>query len=148
MKKTAIQTLNLFCYLVFPVATVFAQGTTDSGINPIPKVSEEWRFSVTASAWVPASYVSSYIGNKYAGSSDLSISQSLNSAGGMAMFNAEAHKGNLGLMADFVYWQTNNGSSSETYVRGRSTISAGFSGTTTQSIYTGAGTYTFYKTPN
>lgn len=146
LSNTLIQKILIGSVINFVyVHALYAQSESNVVVNPIPTISNDWRFSVTAAAWVPASWTSSYIGNRYVGSYDLTVGQSLQSAGGIAMFSGEAHKGNWGVAADLVYWQINNGTSNENYVRGSTSISAGTSGTTTQTILTGAGTYTIYK---
>lgn len=115
--------------------------------DPIPTINDNWRFAGTISGWAPASWTTSTVRN-LSKSADSTIDQNLNSAGGMAMFTLEAHKGNWGAMADLVYWQI-GGSGSTTYYLPRSdgALVGGYNAKQTQSMLTIAGTYTAYKSP-
>jgi hypothetical protein len=121
-------------------------------VNPMPRVNNDWRFSGTASAWVPASWTTTSVGN-LSGTADTSISDNLNSAGAVGMFTLEAHKGNWGVMGDIVYWQLAGGGSAtfdkkKGIVPDRNkTLYVGGNAQQTQTMLTMAGTYTAYNTP-
>ncbi|QWD74672.1 hypothetical protein FD961_02275 [Polynucleobacter sp. TSB-Sco08W16] len=124
----------------------YAQST----VNPMPTVNDNWRFSASINAWAPASQTTDSKADRSFSSSN-SIDQNINAAGPMAMFTLEAHKGNWGVMGDLVYWQSKfNGSSSDTrYIRGADTsFYAGYSGSLTQTMFTGAATYTALNAPS
>ena len=79
-------------------ALAFAVGVGAQTVNPMPKVSDDWRFSVSINAWAPESWTTTTVG-KLSKSTYSSISDNLNSAGGFAQLTGEAHKGNWGVMA-------------------------------------------------
>ena len=130
-------------------ALAFAVGAGAQTVNPMPKVSDDWRFSVSINAWAPESWTTTTVG-KLSKSSYSSISDNLNSAGGFAQLTGEAHKGNWGLMADLVYWQMLGSGSKTRYAPSRddASIYAGINGKDTQTILTLAGTYTAYNSNN
>ena len=115
--------------------------------NPMPKIDDQWRYSLSIAAWAPASSQSTFLGSSYVGTTNSSINDNLKAAGGFAMLTAEAHQDNWGVMADMVYWQINDGSTTTKFVTKSSSLYSGTSGNTTQTILTGAGTYTVYNSP-
>jgi hypothetical protein len=122
---------------------VFAVGAAAQTINPMPKVSDDWRFSVSINAWAPESWTT--LSTKgFSDATHSTISDNLNSAGGFAQLTGEAHKGNWGVMADLVYWQMLGGGSKALSADGKS-IYAGVNGKDTQTILTLVGTYTAYN---
>jgi len=133
-----------FIKLSLALATlVFVVGAGAQTINPMPKVSDDWRFSVSINAWAPESWTTTTVGRR-SESDHSSISDNLNSAGGFAQLTGEAHKGNWGLMADLVYWQM-VGASKYVPIKDGSGIYAGANGKDTQTILTLAGTYTAHN---
>ena len=120
-------------------------------INPIPKITDDWRFSGTISGWAPATWATATAG-RLSKSSDSSISDNLKSAGAFAFLTGEAHKGNWGLMADLVYSQIKGDSSTTKYIPNKDNIGnslyAGINSKTTETILTVAGTYTAYRSEN
>jgi len=118
-------------------------------VNPMPTVNDNWRFSGTISAWVPASWVTTTAG-KYSATSDTSINQNLSNTGSVGMFTLEAHKGNWGLMGDLVYWQFSGSGGSTYYTRrpGDGSLYGGYNAQQTQTMLTMAGTYTAFSTPS
>ena len=115
--------------------------------NPLPKVDDQWRYALTLAAWAPASSTSAFLGSAYIGSSNSSVYQNLQNAGGFAMLTGEAHKDKWGVMADMVYWQINDGTTTTKFVTKSTSLYSGTSASTTQTILTGAGTYTVYNSP-
>jgi hypothetical protein len=127
-------------FMVSFIASVQAQT-----VNPIPMVTDDWRFSATVSAWAPASWTTDTMGNRSA-ISDSSINQNISGSGGMAMFTLEAHKGDWGLMEDLVYWQSTGSSNTLRTLRGRdNTLDYGYNAAVTQTMLTSAVTYTAIK---
>jgi hypothetical protein len=124
----------------------FLVGVSAQTVNPMPKVSDDWRFSATINAWAPESWTTTTVG-RLSKSEFSSISDNINSAGGMAMLTGEAHKGNWGMMADLVYWQMLGSGSKTHYIPSKddASIYAGVNGKVTQTILTVAGTYTAYN---
>jgi hypothetical protein len=114
-------------------------------VNPMPLVNDNWRFSASINLWAPASQSTDTVRNRSYSSSS-SIDQNISAAGPMAMFTLEAHKGDWGLMGDLVYWQSsyNNGTH---YSRGDDSINLSNTATLTQTMFTGAVTYTAINTP-
>ena len=125
-----------------------AQGVcAQSGVNPMPKVSDEWRFSASINAWAPATWVT-VTDNKreLSKSTESTISDNISGAGPMAMFTLEAHKGNWGVMGDLVYWQSTGSYSETRYLRGRDNVFyASQNANVKQTMFTGAATYTAYN---
>lgn len=124
------------------------QVMAQADINPIPTISNDWRFSGTISGWAPASWVTASAG-RLSKNSDTSISDNLSSAGAFAFLTAEVHKGNWGLMADLVYSQIKGDSSATKYIPNKDNIAnslyAGVNSKTTETVLTVAGTYTAYR---
>ena len=113
-------------------------------VNPIPVVNDDWRFSASINGWVSATSATVTEKN-HSVTSDNSISDNLNNATSAALFSAEAHKGDWGMMADLVYWGVNDGSKSRSVSGGDGSIYAGANAKSTQTMLTGAATYTAYK---
>jgi len=128
------------------LASVQAQSVT---VNPMPVVNDDWRFSASINGWGSASSATLTEGHRSVTSTS-SISQNLSDATAGALFSAEAHKGDWGMMADLVYWSVKDGSGSRTaYLPdGAGNIYAGYNANTTQTAVTGAATYTVYKSNN
>ncbi len=144
MKLNTHMMKSLFAALAV-TAAVGAQAQT---INPMPKVNDDWRFSGTISGWAPASWTTVST-ERISKSTTSSISDNVNSAGGLAMLSGEAHKGNWGLMADMVYWQMGGNASKEVPIlRGAGTLDVGVNAKVTQTMLTFAGTYTAYNSPS
>ncbi len=142
--KTNTQTIKSIVVTALLVIGISAQAQT---INPMPTVSDDWRFSGTISAWAPATWVTDTIKNRSV-TSDSSISQNIDGAGPMAMFSLEAHKGNWGVMGDLVYWQSTGSGSSVHTLRGKdSYFYSGYNATMKQTMFTAAATYTALNTP-
>ena len=137
-------------YLFILAAIGFASSAQAQTINPMPKVNDDWRFGATISGWATASWTTVSAGN-FSKSSYTSISDNLNSAGSIAMFTGEAHKGNWGLMADLVYWDMGGSSSKTGYIPNPSNIAnsiyAGVNAKASQTMFTAAGTYTVHHSP-
>lgn len=119
-------------------------GAQAQTVNPIPVVNDDWRFSASINGWASASYATITQDEHSFGSTN-TIGDNLSNATSAALFSAEAHKGDWGMMADLVYWGVNDGSKSAYASGGDGSIYAGANAKTTQTILTGAATYTAYK---
>ena len=130
--------------LLFLAAVFLSLPINAQTANPLLTVDGGWRFSIGASAWSPASNSSSFAGNNaYVGSTQATVADNIQRTGGFAMINAEVHHENWGVMADFVYWQVNNGASnSTTYLNRRTSVYESQGLYTDQTILSGAATYT------
>ena len=114
-----------------------------SDASPIPKASDEWRFSVTPYIWTPSINGTLYYNNTAVGSSNLSSSNVLSKLSAAGMITGEAHKGDWGALADFMYVQFNDSKSNTV---GQTDI--GSTSTLKGSILTGAVTYTLVQNPS
>ena len=95
---------NTFCKLVFTLGTLFLLASpayAEESISPIPKISDEWRFSVSPYGWLPQ--VNTTVSNGGPGSSnaDISMNNVLKNLKSGAMIAGEAHYGKWGVTADF-----------------------------------------------
>ena len=142
----AIKKLLTFTGSVVLAFSAFAQST----VNPMPKVSNDWRFSATINAWAPATWLT-VTDNKreLSKSTESTIGDNISGAGPMAMFTLEAHKGNWGVMGDLVYWQSTGSYSEAHYLRGKDNVLyASQNVNLKQTMFTGAVTYTAYNSPS
>ena len=139
--------MNKFQKCLMVGMTIFScQVMAQADINPIPTISNDWRFSGTISGWAPASWVTASAG-RLSKTSDTSISDNLSSAGAFAFLTGEVHKGDWGLMADLVYSQIKGANTG--YINSRynpaNELYAGVNSKTTETVLTVAGTYTAYR---
>lgn len=135
--------LNSRFFLLF-ILSIGAMACQAQSINPLPIVDDEVRYAVGVSIWSPATNTSSFLSSKvYAGSTQSTILDNLQSTGGFAMVNAEVHQNNWGVMADLVYWQVNDGSTnSNHYINKKTSVYESLGANTDQTILSGALTYT------
>ena len=136
---------KILCVLPIALATslTLAQGSADA--SPIPKVSDEWRFEVTPYLWGTGIRGTVNLNDSSAKSADMSSSNVLSDLKSGAMIAAEAHKGNWGIMGDFISATLqNSGSVPVLTPDGRATI--GDKVTVQQTILTGAFSYTLANT--
>jgi hypothetical protein len=136
---------KILCVLPIALATslTLAQGSADA--SPIPKVSDEWRFEVTPYLWGTGIRGTVNLNDSSAKSADMSSSNVLSDLKSGAMITAEAHKGNWGIMGDFISATLqNSGSVPVLTPDGRATI--GDKVTVQQTILTGAFSYTLANT--
>jgi len=139
MKKTS--KILIFCVTVFAAHAVSAQSSADT--SPIPKVSDEWRFEVTPYLWGSGIRGTVNLNNDLAKSADMSTSNVLSNLKSGGMIAAEAHKGNWGIMGDFISATLQN-SGSVPIEGGAATIADKI--TLQQTVLTGAFTYTLANT--
>jgi len=137
--------IKILC--AFPIAfatpLALAQGSSDT--SPIPKVSDEWRFEVTPYLWGTGIRGTVNLNDSAAKSADMSSSNVLSDLKSGGMIAAEAHKGNWGIMGDFISATLqNSGSVPVRTPDGRATL--GDKVTVQQTILTGAFTYTLANT--
>ena len=122
-------------------APVFAQDSNAS--NPLPKISQEWRFEISPYVWSPGIKGTINFDNGLAKTADFSSSNVLGNLKSGAMMSAEAHKGNWGIMGDLVSATLQNSGSIPIY-GGAATVADKI--TLQQTVLTGAATYTLANT--
>ena len=122
-------------------APVFAQDSNAS--NPLPKISQEWRFEISPYVWSPGIKGTINFDNGLAKTADFSSSNVLSNLKSGAMMSAEAHKGNWGIMGDLVSATLQNSGSIPIY-GGAATVADKI--TLQQTVLTGAATYTLANT--
>ena len=132
--------LKRLTQLLIGVLAFTSMAYAQSDASPVPKVSDEWRFSITPYIWTPGINGTLYYNNTALGSSNLSSSNILSKLSAAGMITGEAHKGNWGAMADFMYVQFKNTSSTAV---GQTDL--GSNSTLAGSILTGAATYTLVQ---
>jgi hypothetical protein len=123
--------------LFMGASSAWAQNTP----NPIPTLSDEWRFSVTPYVWTPSLNSTLYLNNSPIGRADLSTSSILSDLNTAAMLSGEAHKGKWGIMGDLIYVEIINQGAK---VIGQTDV--GSTATVKNTIFTAAVTYTFAHT--
>ena len=141
MKKTS--KILLFCAAALVAQTATAQASADA--SPIPKVSDDWRFELTPYLWGVGIQGTVNLNNGLAKSADMSTSNVLSNLKSGGMIAAEAHKGNWGIMGDFISATLQNSGSVPVMTPvGVGTIADKI--TVQQTILTGAFTYTVANT--
>jgi opacity protein-like surface antigen len=134
MKNIFLVIASLFVMLT---SAGFAQAADES--NPIPAVSEAWRFEVTPYLWAPGIKGTLGLDNGLAKSADFTSTDVVNNLKSGGMISAEAHKGQWGLMGDIVSATLQK--SGAIPVQG-GTATLGDKVTLQQTILTGLATYT------
>lgn len=127
--------------ILIVTSTAFAQD--GDVLNPLPKVSQEWRFDVTPYVWAPGIKGTINFDNGFAKTADFSSSNVINNLKSGAMIAAEAHKGNWGIMGDLVSATLQHSGSIPVY-GGAATVADKI--TLQQTVLTGAATYTLANT--
>ena len=133
------QKIALLIIAVFSASLAYAEPE----VNPIPKVSDEWRFSITPYVWAPGMNSTMSFRNTEIAHADMSGSNVLSKVSAAATISAEAHKGNWGVMGDLVYSQMNN-QGAKVFDH----VDLGSSVNLKNTIFTGAVTYTMANTPD
>jgi hypothetical protein len=130
-----------FGALVSILASQAAVADSSATVNPIPLITEEWKYSVTPYAWLPG--VSADIPNvRSDASADISAGDVLRHLDGAAMISGQANYGRWGLMADIAHAEL-----SKQGVHGRNLgINTSFSVKLT--TYTAAFTYNLVNQPD
>jgi hypothetical protein len=104
-------------------------------VNPIPQLSDEWKYTVTPYLWLPNySPTLSAGGQEISPDGGTSQSKALGYVSGGFMLAGEAHKNRYGVLADFF-----NGSMKNVDYSGTLTSNLGWN--LTQTMFTAAGTY-------
>jgi len=73
----------------------------DEVISPIPKISDEWRFSVSPYGWLPQVNTTVSPGGAGSKNADISMNNVLSNLKSGVMIAGEAHYGKWGVLADF-----------------------------------------------
>lgn len=130
-------------FFLLVAAFAISSASAQTEVNPIPVVSDEWRFSISPYAWGAGINSTLFMNNSAIGKADLSSGNVLSNISGVAMLSAEAHKGNWGVMGDLVYAQMNKQAAKVV-----DQVDLGSTADLKNTIFTGAITYTMLNTPN
>lgn len=87
--------------LTFTSLVFLGAANADEGLSPLPKVTDEWRFSASVYGWLPN--VNTTVNNGGPGSknADISMNNVLSNLKSGAMMAGEAHYGKWGILVDF-----------------------------------------------
>lgn len=118
-----------------------------SDLSPIPKVTDEWRSSITPYVWVPGLMATINNNNGSSSTADFSMNQVISNLKTGAMGASEVHKGNWGIMADLFFATLQNKGSFNAPDFDRN-IRLSDKITLQATILNGAATYTAYSSPN
>ena len=129
--------------LVFTALTSAKLAYADKSVSPLPAVSDAWRFEVTPYLWGTGIQGTVNLNNGSAKSAEMSTGNVLGNLKSGGMIAAEAHKGNWGIMGDFISATLQN-SGSVPIKGGAVTVADKI--TLQQTILTGAFTYTLANT--
>ena len=88
---------SFICLLLISSVSAHAE----EGISPIPKVSDEWRFSVSPYGWLPQINTTASNGGPGSKNADISMNNVLSNLKSGVMIAGEAHYGKWGVMTDF-----------------------------------------------
>lgn len=94
--------LKISYLFVAVIAFNIAYAQNNNEVNPIPKISNEWRFEVTPYLWLAGMKGTVGLNNGLAKSADFSPGDVLSNLKSGGMIAAEAHNGNWGIAGDLV----------------------------------------------
>lgn len=118
----------------------------DSGLSPLPKISDEWRFEVTPYIWGSGVSSTLFYNDRYLNTANLSTSNVLGDLKSGGMITAEAHYGKWGIFGDIVSATLQTSASKTVAVPTRQygavPVNASDKTTLQQNIITAAATYT------
>ncbi|MBU3587909.1 hypothetical protein ICN30_08690 [Polynucleobacter sp. 31A-FELB] len=97
MNKKILSALIAACALF---ASIGSANAADD-VSPIPKIADEWRFSVSPYAWLPQVNTTVSAGGPGSKNADISMNSLVNNLKSGVMIAGEAHYGKWGVMADF-----------------------------------------------
>jgi hypothetical protein len=133
--------------IAFASALVFFLGSAsaESEISPIPKVTNEWRSSITPYVWGPGLMTTVKNNNGPVSSADFSMGQVLSNLKSGVMGASEIHKGKWGVMTDmFFATLQNTGSFNATDSTGSARVADKI--TLQATVLTGSALYTVVDT--
>jgi hypothetical protein len=93
--------------IITPLLVVFASfvciniAHADEALTPIPKISDEWRFSVSPYGWLPQVNATMNQGGQGSKNADISMNNVLSNLKSGVMIAGEAHYGKWGASLDF-----------------------------------------------
>ena len=132
-------------FLVFIAFTSAKLAYADKGVSPLPAVSDAWRFEVMPYLWGTGIQGTVNLNNGLAKSAEMSTGNVLSNLKSGGMIAAEAHKGNWGIMGDFISATLQNSGSVPVQTE-EDSVTIGNKVTVQQTILTGAFTYTLANT--
>jgi hypothetical protein len=141
----------LSCLAMFPLmAGLGGSALAAEDLSPIPKTSDQWRFTVLPYVWAPGIKASLNFADGLVKTADYSYSNVLSNLKTGGMMAGEVHYGNWGVMGDLISATLQNTGSVPIVVptRADGTVRATLADKVTlqQTILTGAATYTVVNT--
>jgi hypothetical protein len=134
--------------LVSITLLISAEIFAEESINPIPKISDQWHYSIGVNIWTPAAWVTSS-DEGLSKSMYSSISDNVKSAQAISFFTAEARKGDWGVLADLVYVKAMNSTGETKNLPSKQkppvSVYMGTNLKAVQSIVTATGLYNLYR---
>ena len=143
---------KIFPFLTLIFASLLSMGAVDAAedLSPIPKISDEWRFSVVPYVWAPGIKGTLNFADGLVKTADYSSSNVLSNLKTGGMIAGEAHYGKWGVMGDLMSATLQNTGNIPVVVptRADGTVRATLADKVTvqQTILTGAATYTVADT--
>jgi hypothetical protein len=141
--KQKIFAVFLSAYTILGAVSV---AHANSGLSPLPKISDEWRFEVTPYLWGAGVSSTLFYKDRYLNTATLSTSNVLGDLKSGGMITAEAHYGKWGIFGDIVSATLQTSASKTVAVPTRQygavPVNASDKTTLQQNIITAAGTYT------
>ena len=136
-------TTRLLAHLFLAAGTLFSGSllAQTKKAEVMPQVSSDWRYSVEPYLWLTNISGSVYYGDSELGSTRIGADNVLSHLNIGGMLELEAHKGDMGVMADLMYASLSSTSSTPAGPR----VSPDAKTSVTQGIYTMAATYTVAK---
>lgn len=116
--------------------------------NPLPQVSDQWRFELTPYLWAPAINSTLNYNGQYLQTAKVSSSNVISNLKSGGMIAGEAHSGNWGVMADLVSATLQKSGSIPVTPKPGVVVKFADTATVQQTILTGAATYTLLKDSN
>jgi hypothetical protein len=94
--------VKILSFIAATLAFNIAYAQSSNEANPIPKISDQWRFEVTPYLWLSGIKGTVNLNNGLAKSADFSSSNVLSNLKSGGMIAAEAHNGNWGIAGDLI----------------------------------------------
>lgn len=110
-------------------------------LNPIPKIENNWQFSITPYAWLPGIHATANFPNGAAKSAAFNSSNVLSGIKTGGMIAGEARYGKWGVMVDFLSATLQKSNSTPVVLRNSAAVTIAEKATVQQTIMTGSASY-------
>jgi hypothetical protein len=130
--------------ITFIAGSVYAE----EALTPIPKIANEWSFSVTPYVWAPGIKSTLSYNDRYLKSADVSADNIISNLKTGGMIAGEAHYGNWGVMVDLVSATLQNAGAPTLTPQPGYQIHAADKVTLQQTILSAAATYNLFNDKN